>query len=250
MPPAADAPFALVVLVGFLAQLVDGALGMAYGVSSTTFLLALGLPPAAASASVHSAEVFTTAASGLAHLKFGNVDRKLALRLLVPGIVGAVLGAYVLVNVSAPWLKPAVAAYLLVMGGVILRKALGKPPERERRHPLVPLGLAGGFLDSVGGGGWGPIVTSTLVSRGSVPHLTIGSVNVAEFFVTIAQAGTFAALLGVAHGRIVLGLVLGGVVAAPLAAWAARRVPARPLMIAVGTLIVILSARTLWLALR
>lgn len=245
-----DGQFPLYVLVGFLAQIIDGALGMAYGVSSTTFLLTMGASPVAASASVHTAEVFASAASGLSHLRFGNVDSALVRRLLLPGIAGGVTGAYVLTSLPADRIKPIVAGYLALMGIVILRKALKRPqPPGPRRH-LAALGLVGGFFDAIGGGGWGPIVTSSLMARGETPRLVIGSVNLAEFFVTVAQSATFFVMLGIVHWKVIVGLTVGGVVAAPLAALVCKRLPARALMVMVGALVIALSLRTLVLALR
>ena len=178
-------------IVGFVAQMIDGALGMAYGVSSTTFLLSLGIPPAVASASVHTAEIFTSGISGFSHLRLGNVDKKLFKKLLIPGIVGGIVGAYILTSVPGKVMKPFVALYLLIMGLMILWKVLKKQvQEVEVRTKLIPLGLAGGFFDAIGGGGWGPVVTSTLVMRGNHPRFTIGSVNLAEFFVTVAEVAT------------------------------------------------------------
>jgi uncharacterized membrane protein YfcA len=237
------------IIVGFVAQIIDGALGMAYGVSSNTFLLSLGVPPAAASASVHAAEVFTTAVSGLSHLKFGNVDRKLLARLVIPGVIGGVAGAYILTTVSGDIIKPFVAIYLLIMGLIILRKALQEVRETSVTTRLIPLGLVGGFFDAVGGG-WGPIVTSTLVARGNCPRLTIGSVNAAEFFVTLSESITFVATIGLlGYWQIIAGLLIGGVLAAPLAAYVCKKLPARTLMIIVGLLITLLSIRTIYLAL-
>jgi uncharacterized membrane protein YfcA len=241
--------FLLFVLAGFVAQLIDGALGMAYGVSCNSFLLTYGLAPAAASASVKSAEVFTSAFSGLSHVKLGNVDRSLFVRLLVPGVAGGVLGAYVLSGLPGDRLRPLVAFYLFAMGVVILVKARRRAEHRaERRHHLLPLGFFGGFLDAVGGGGWGPVVTSTLMANGKDPRLAVGSVNVTEFFVTLAQLATFTALLGLQQTRVILGLIVGGVAAAPLAAHACRRIQARTLMLMVGVLIIALSLRTLAVA--
>jgi uncharacterized membrane protein YfcA len=238
------------VLVGFLAQLIDGTLGMAYGVSATSFLLVLGVPPAAASASVHAAEVFTTGISGLSHYGFGNVDRFLVRRLVIPGVIGAVLGAYVLVSIPTGVIKPVVAAYLLVMGLVIIVKSTRRVSEWQVRTHLVPLGFLGGFLDALGGGGWGPIVVSTLVARGNNPRFTIGSVNFAEFFVTLAAAMTFVFTVGLGYWRPIAGLAVGGAAAAPLAAYVTKRAPTRKLMVVVGILIVLLSLRTLVTALR
>jgi len=237
------------VIVGFIAQIIDGALGMAYGVSSNSFLLSIGIPPAAASASVHTAEVFTTFVSGVSHLKFGNVEKKLFKKLLIPGIIGGVLGAYILTALPAKTIKPFVGVYLLIMGLMILRKAFKKIQERRVETKLIPLGAAGGFFDAIGGGGWGPIVTSTLMARGHNPRRTIGSVNLAEFFVTLAEAVTFFAILGLVHWQVIVGLLIGGVLAAPLAAYICKRLPARALMIIVGTLIMVLSIRTIYLAL-
>jgi len=238
------------IAVGFLAQMVDGCLGMAYGVSSTTFLLSLGLPPAAASAAVHTAEVFTTGVSGLSHLRFGNVDRQLIRRLLIPGVIGGILGAYVLTSIPGNVVKPVVAAYLLIMGVRILWKAIRRTGGKGGtvRH-FAPLGVIGGFFDAIGGGGWGPIVTSTLVANGHHPRFTIGSVNLTEFFVTLAEAATFFTLIGLGHWRVIVGLVIGGVVAAPLAAFICRKLPTRALMIVIGALITVLSVRTILLTL-
>jgi len=238
-------------IVGFVAQMIDGALGMAYGVSSTTFLLSLGVPPALASASVHCAEVATTAVSGLFHLRLGNVDRELFVKLVIPGVIGGVLGAYTLTSIPNDVIKPLINFYLLAMGLVILRKSLS-PPHRQvpvRRH-LAPLGLAGGFLDAVGGGGWGPIVTSTVVAGGDNPRYAIGSVNLAEFFVTVCESITFFLTLGAMRWETVLGLLIGGVLAAPLAAYVCARLPTRVLMRLVGLLIMVLSLRALYVALR
>jgi uncharacterized membrane protein YfcA len=238
-------------VVGFVAQMIDGALGMAYGVSSTTFLLSLGVPPALASASVHSAEVATTAVSGLFHLRLGNVDRQLFLRLLVPGVIGGVVGAYILTSVPGDVIKPIINVYLLAMGLIILRKSLSPPRQQApMRRQLVPLGLAGGFFDAIGGGGWGPIVTSTVVAAGNNPRYAVGSVNAAEFFVTVCESVTFFLTLGAMRWETVLGLLLGGVLAAPLAAYVCARLPTRALMRLVGILIMLLSLRTLYITLQ
>jgi uncharacterized membrane protein YfcA len=243
------------VLVGFIAQMIDGALGMAYGVSSNTFLLSLGIPPAAASASVHMAEVVTTAISGYSHWKLGNVDWKLVKRLLIPGVAGGVLGAYILTSIDGNIIKPWIAAYLLFMGGLIIYKAYTITPRKkpdEYHGPMVSLlGVLGGFCDAIGGGGWGPVVTSTLVARGKFPRTTIGSVNFSEFFVTFAQSVVFVFTLNFAeYWQIILGLLIGGGIAAPLAARMARQLPVKTLMIMVGVLIIILSIRTIYLAIQ
>lgn len=237
------------IIVGFIAQMIDGALGMAYGVTSTTFLLSLGIPPVAASASVHTAEIFASGVSGLAHLRFGNVDKKLFRKLLIPGIIGGILGAYILTAVPGKTIKPFIAFYLLIIGLIILGKAFKKIEEKEVKTKLLPLGICGGFFDAVGGGGWGPIVTSTLVARGHNPRFSIGSVNLAEFFVTVAEVATFLTIIGLVHWQIIVGLIIGGVLAAPLAAYVCKRLPPRALMIMVGLLIMVLSIRTICSAL-
>jgi uncharacterized membrane protein YfcA len=236
--------FLLFVAVGLVAQMVDGAIGMAYGVTSTTVLLSFGITPATASACVHAAETFTTGASGLSHWKLGNVDRKLVLRLAVPGMIGGALGAYVLSNLPGDAIRPYVSAYLLVLGLVILWKAVHKPPDHGPPPSTVaPLGFIGGLLDSLGGGGWGPIVTSTLIGQGGVPRFTIGSVNLAEFFVTLTISITFLLTIGLDLWPIIAGLVLGGVIAAPFAAYTTKHLPDRVLMIIVGAVVVLLSLR-------
>ena len=247
--------FLLYVLVGFAAQMIDGALGMAYGISSNTFLLSLGIPPAAASASVHMAEVVTTGISGFSHWKLGNVDWKLVRRLLIPGVIGGVIGAYLLTAIDGNIIKPYIAAYLLIMGCVILYKAFTMLPKKkmdEYHGPNVSwLGLAGGFCDAVGGGGWGPVVTSTLVARGKHPRMTIGSVNFSEFFVTLAESVTFVIALNFTqYWQVILGLLIGGAIAAPFAATMTNKLPIKTLMIFVGTLIIGLSIRTIVLTIK
>jgi uncharacterized protein len=232
------------VTVGLLAQIVDGALGMAYGITSTSFLLATGSSPAVASAAVHIAEVFTTGVSGLAHLKLGNVNRNLFLRLLVPGMLGAASGAWVLSSIDGKAIKPFISAYLLLMGLYVISKIFRKikPRGGEPRH-VAKLGLFGGFVDAVGGGGWGPVVTTTLVGTGNDPRTTIGSVNLAEFFLTFISAGVFALLIGdESPWTTVAGLVLGGLFAAPFAALLTKRLHTKALLALVGCTIVLVSA--------
>jgi len=238
------------VVVGFVAQMIDGALGMAYGVISTTMLLTFGISPAAASASVHAAKVFTTAVAGLSHLGFGNVDKNLMKRLLIPGVVGGVVGVLLLTTIPEDVIRPIVAVYLIIMGIVIVWKVVGKKVIKPVNTPLVPLGLAGGFFDALGGGGWGPIVTSTLVANGTNPRYAIGSVNTAEFFVTFVQSITFILTIGITHWQIVLGLIIGGTLAAPLSAFVTRRVPSARLMNLVGFVIIALSLRAIVMSLR
>lgn len=245
----------LFVLVGFVAQMIDGALGMAYGVSSNTFLLGLGIPPAAASASVHMAEVVTTGISGYSHWRLGNVDMKLVRRLLVPGVIGGLLGAYILTNIDGNIIKPYIAVYLMIMGGIIIYKAFTMTPRKkhdEYHGPRISLlGLFGGFFDAIGGGGWGPVVTSTLVANGKHVRRTIGSVNFSEFFVTLGESILFIFTLNFGeYWQIILGLLIGGAIAAPIAARLAQKLPVKTLMIVVGVLIILLSIRTLYLAVK
>lgn len=229
-------------LVGFVAQLVDGALGMAFGVISTSVLLFLGVPPAAASASVHAAEVVTTGLSGLSHWFHGNVDRRLFLRLATAGVIGGAIGAYVLTELPVKYVQPAVAIYLCAMAGFIVYKVFHKSEPRQLTTGIEPLGFGGGFLDAIGGGGWGPIVVSTLVARGHAPRHTIGSVNLAEFFVTLAISISFLISLGFTYLLIAGGLMIGGALAAPLAGWISKVMPPRLLMILIS--IVVLSLGT------
>ena len=235
------------VAVGLLAQIIDGALGMAYGVTSTTFLLATGVSPAVASASVHIAEVFTTGVSGIAHVKLGNVNKNLFLRLLIPGITGAVVGAVVLSSIDGKILKPYISIYLLIMGIYIISKVFRKiqAAKHEPRH-VAKLALFGGFVDAVGGGGWGPVVTTTLVGTGYNPRATIGTVNFAEFFLTFASAIAFSILVGEGPWPIVAGLVFGGLFAAPFAAFLCKKLHARTLMVMVGILISVVSLYNLY----
>ena len=237
----------LFILVGFAAQMIDGALGMAYGVSANTFLLSMGVPPAAASASVHIAEVFTTGVSGFSHFKFGNIDKAVVKKLAIPGVLGGIVGAYILSSIDGNVIKPFISAYLLIMGVRILWKVLRRKTQdtqKEVKH-MGLLALAGGFFDAIGGGGWGPIVTTTLIANGNNPRKTIGSVNLTEFFVTFAEAVTFIALIGLVNINVILGLVIGGVIAAPFGAYLTRRVPAPAMMTIVGLLISFLSVCTI-----
>jgi len=237
-----DTEFFLFVLAGFLAQMIDGTLGMAYGVSCTTFLLHLGIPPVLASASVHTAEVFTTGVSGLSHLALKNVDKKLFMRLAIPGVIGSVVGAFLLSNIfDGKAIRPYIAGYLLILGVLILIKSIREPLFKDEIKNVSPLGFFGGLLDSIGGGGWGPIVTSNIIQRGKTPQLTIGTVNTAEFFVTFASTGVFLFFLGMEGWKTILGLILGGVIAAPLGAYFVRFIKPRLLMFIVGLVIIVTS---------
>jgi uncharacterized membrane protein YfcA len=236
---------------GFIAQMIDGALGMAYGVTATTFLLSVGITPAAASASVHASEVFTSGVSGYMHLKFGNVNSKLFKTLVIPGIIGAIIGAYVLSSLEeySTFIKPIVSIYTLFLGAIIIRKALIKRIEKRPLKRVGILALFGGYLDSIGGGGWGPIVSSTLIASGRHPKYTIGSVNLTEFFVSLASSITFFTVIGLGYWQVIIGLILGGVVAAPIAAKLANKLPVKSMMILVGMVIIIVSLRQIILGL-
>lgn len=239
------AEFGFYVLAGFLAQLIDGAMGMAYGITATSILIGTGVPPAAASATVHAAECVTTGASALSHHAFGNVSKTLFKRLLIPGVIGAAIGAYILSSLPGEKLKPFIAGYLLIMGLVIVLKTFRQIPSKEVTTHLGPLAFFGAMIDAIGGGGWGPIVASNLISRGNSTRETIGSVNAVEFFVTLSSSVVFFLTMGLTNWQIILGLALGGVVAAPIGAWACKRVPQKPMMVLVGVLVMVLSIRTL-----
>ena len=250
--------FLIFALVGFLAQVVDGALGMAYGVVSTTVLLAFGVTPAAASASVHAAELFTTAASASSHAAHRNIDWKLFWHLVPAGILGGVLGAFILTSFDGRVLRPYITGYLAIMGLYILYRAFR--PRRKTIEPgaaiVTPLGLVGGLVDAAGGGGWGPIVATALVGTGGTPRYVIGTVNAAEFFLTAAISTTFVIALMTGHweeaksyldyAAAIAGLIVGGVLAAPLAGFLVKLVPARYLTLLVGVLITALAGYQTW----
>ncbi|HWK41564.1 MAG TPA: sulfite exporter TauE/SafE family protein [Croceibacterium sp.] len=244
------------IAVGFAAQLVDGALGMAFGVISSTLLVGvMGVPPATASAGVHIVESFTTGVSGISHAIHRNINWKLFFRLLIPGVIGGILGAYVLSSLDASITRPFVMAYLTCIGLYLLYRGMGYPIHPREPKIVAPLGLAGGFLDAAGGGGWGPVVTSNLIIQGSPPRTTIGTVNSTEFFLTITISASFLFHLGMEGFdseflNPVLGLLIGGVVAAPFGAIVAKRVPARALLIMVGVVLTVTSAYSVWSALR
>ncbi|MDQ1061105.1 sulfite exporter TauE/SafE family protein [Stenotrophomonas sp. SORGH_AS_0282] len=229
------------ILIGLGAQLVDGALGMAFGLVSSSVMLSMGLPPAAVSASVHTAEVFTTGASGVSHLVAGNVDKRLFLRLALPGAVGGVLGAYVLTQLPGDAIRPFIYGYLLILAVFILLRAAGKLVPRQEVKRVPVLGFFAGLLDASGGGGWGPVATSTLLARGGQARTTIGTVNAAEFVVTLAVSITFLLSMGLQYMNIVAGLLIGGMMAAPLAAVLVKRVKERWVLVAVGVLVLSIS---------
>jgi uncharacterized membrane protein YfcA len=245
--PSALLPF---ILIGFAAQMVDGALGMAFGQISSTLLVSIGVPPAAASAGVHTAETFTTAVSGISHVAHRNVDWKLFFRIVVPGVIGGVCGAYLLTQIKADVAKPFVLTYLTALGVYLFYRGIMHRHTERQPKVIAPLGLAGGFLDAAGGGGWGAIVTSNLLVQGSNPRKTIGTVNTAEFFLTVTISATFIIALGwEAFTTATLGLLIGGVLAAPFGAIIAKRVNPDLLLTFVGGLVTLTSGYALYRAL-
>lgn len=238
--------FFFFILAGFLAQMVDGVLSMGYGVTSATCLISFGVNPVAMSAAIHTSEIFTTGISGYSHYRFGNVNKKLFKHLVIPGVIGAIMGAALLVYLgekNGKWLMPVVALYAAFLGIKILVKVYREQTANKKVKRIGWLAWAGGFLDSFGGGGWGPIVTSTLIAKGKCPKYTVGSVSLTEFFITLASAFTFFVSVGVSHWNIVLGLLIGGSVAAPLAARLAGKLPRKTMMIALGIMVLIWSIR-------
>jgi len=243
-----DKNFPWMVLAGFLAQLVDGALGMGYGVTSATILLSAGVSPASISGSIHTAEMFASGASGYSHYKFGNVNKKMFKALLIPGVIGAILGAVLLVKFGSshtPYLRPVMAVYTMFLGARILINAFRSQKVKKKFRRYGWLAGIGGFLDSFGGGGWGPIVTSTLITKGRSPRFVIGTVSLSEFFVTLASAFTFFTLLGVTHWQVILALIIGGLIAAPIAAKLVGKLPRKTSFILVGILVIIWSLKIL-----
>ncbi|MGQ0739329.1 MAG: sulfite exporter TauE/SafE family protein [Bacteroidota bacterium] len=243
-----ESNFHWIVLAGFLAQLVDGSLGMGYGVTSATVLLSAGISPAAISGSIHTAEIFSSAASGYSHYKFGNVNMKLFKALVIPGVIGAALGAILLTwlgNADTVWLRALLACYTLFLGIKFLLNAFRKRQRQKKFKHYSALAGAGGFLDSFGGGGWGPLVTTTLINKGRSPKYVIGSVSLTEFFITLTSAFTFFTLLGVSHWQVIVALMIGGVAAAPIAAKLAGKMPRKTAFILLGILVILWSVRIL-----
>jgi uncharacterized protein len=238
------------IAVGFVAQLIDGAVGMAFGVISNTLLISLGVPPAAASAGVHVIKNFTGAVSGISHVYHRNVEWRLFWRLLLPGMVGGVIGAWSLTRIDAEIAKPIVLAYLTAVGVYLLVTGIRFPPKEKPPRVVEPLGFAGGFLDAAGGGGWGPVVTSNLLVQGANPRMVVGTVNTAEFFLALTISATFIGVMGgAAIGTAAIGLLIGGIVAAPMGAWVAKHVSAKLMLVMVGIVLTATSAFGLWTAL-
>jgi uncharacterized membrane protein YfcA len=236
------------ILIGFAAQLVDGALGMAFGVICNTLLVAvMGVPPATASARIHVVEVFTTGVSGISHLLHRNIEWHLFFRLLIPGLIGGITGAYLLSSISGDFVKPFVLSYLVLVGLWLLFRGVFYPPKIRKPKVIAPLGLLGGFLDAAGGGGWGPVVTSNLLVQGAEPRKVVGTVNSVEFFLTLAVSATFIYHLGFDDiAGATLGLLIGGVIAAPMGAFMAKRFSPKLMLVLVGIVLTITSSFGLW----
>ena len=246
MKNGVNGDLAIFLLIGIFAQLVDSTLGMGYGATSTSFLMSFGVPPAISSMGVHVAEMFTTGASAISHYRFKNINKKLVLNLLIPGVIGSILGAYLLVDViDGQVIKPYIAAYMIVLAIVILIKGLRGKVQKKKTKNLGALAIFGGFMDSIGGGGWGPIVTSTLMGQGRDPRYTIGSVNTAEFAISFASGITFLLFGGISGWQVIVGLVLGGLIAAPFGAYLVNKIPRKPVTVLVALLLIFLSLRTL-----
>ena len=245
-----DSSFLVYALGGFLAQMIDGSLGMAYGVTVTTFLMSLGIPaitPAVASASMHASEIVSTGTSSLVYMRYKNVNNKLFITLLIPGAIGAIIGAFTISFISKDYIafvRPLVGCYTLFLGVLIIRKALNLHTKtREKIKRIRPVALAGGFFDSVGGGGWGPIVTTTLIAGGRELKYAVGSSHVAKFFVAIISTATFIAFIGLSHWKIIIGLIVGSVIAAPLSIKISTKISKKWGLIIVGMLVIIISLR-------
>ena len=238
--------FVIFLLIGIFAQLVDGTLGMGYGATSTSFLISFGVHPATSSMGVHVAEMFTTGASAISHHRFKNINKKLVLNLLIPGVIGSILGAYLLADViDGNVIKPYIAIYMIILAVLIIIKGLRKNIQKKKTKRIGILAVFGGFMDAIGGGGWGPIVTSTLMGQGRNPRYTIGSVNTAEFAISFASGVTFILFDGISGWPLIAGLIIGGVIAAPIGAYFVNKIPRKPITVLVGLLLIFLSVRTL-----
>jgi uncharacterized membrane protein YfcA len=246
--------FYWMLLTGFLAEIVAGSMGMGYGVICTTILLILNIPPPVISASIHSAESFTSAAGTISHFKLGNINKKLTKLLAIPAIFGAILGALALSYVGeryAKAIKPFIAAYTMYLGIRILQNAFKKKTiqngnGQKKKTNITILGLIGGFIDSFGGGGWGPLVTGTFIKNGRTPRYVIGSSTAAKFVLTFVSAVTFIFTVGIHHWNIVAGLLIGGIVTAPFSAILTAKLPIRKMFIAVGIVVIVMSLITIY----
>ncbi|WP_294330732.1 sulfite exporter TauE/SafE family protein [uncultured Chryseobacterium sp.] len=243
--------FYWMLLVGFLAEMVAGSMGMGYGVICTTTLLFIGIPPHAVSASIHSAESFTTAAGSISHIKLKNVSKNLVRRMAIPAVVGAIIGAVSLTYLGEYYskiTKTIISFYTLYLGIQILSNAFKEKQDKKlkRKTNLSKLGLIGGFIDSFAGGGWGPLVTGTLIKNSFTPRFAVGSSTVAKFILTLTAAITFIFTLGIQHWSIILGLLIGGIVTAPFSAMLTAKLPVKSMFVVIGTLVIIMSSITIY----
>lgn len=236
-------------LFGSIAAFIDGSLGMAYGVTGTAFLLGYGISPIKAVAYIHIAEIFVSGSSGLNHWKIGNVDTKLFKKLLIPGIIGAILGALVITKVKIPYLSIVISIYLLIMGIFLITKAYAKIKlqVKQKNSVVIPLALTGGFVDGAGGGGWGPVVATSLLGGKMMPRKVIGTVNASEFFINLASATAFLFLVKVTDWEALAGLIIGGFLITPYAAKATSRMSVKMILTVVGCLITALSVRKIYI---
>ncbi len=245
--------FYWMLLVGFSAEIVAGSMGMGYGVICTTILLILNVPPPVISASIHSAESFTSAAGSISHWQLGNVNKKLVKALAIPAVIGAVIGALALTYVGeryAKMTKPFIAVYTMYLGIRILQNAFAKKEHntQKKKTNITLLGLIGGFIDSFGGGGWGPLVTGTFIKNGHTPRYVIGSSTMAKFILTVASAITFIFTVGIQHWNIVAGLLIGGIITAPFSAMLTAKLPTKKMFIVVGCVVIVMSLITIYRA--
>ncbi|WP_394674493.1 sulfite exporter TauE/SafE family protein [uncultured Chryseobacterium sp.] len=243
--------FYWMMLVGFLAEIVAGSMGMGYGVICTTTLLFLNIPPHVVSASIHSAESFTTAAGSISHVRLKNVSKSLVKKLAIPAVIGAVIGAVCLTYLGeyyARLTKTIIAFYTLYLGFQILSNAFKEKQSKKlkRKTNLTRLGVIGGFIDSFAGGGWGPLVTGTLIKNAFTPRFAVGSSTVAKFILTLTAAITFFITLGVQHWNIILGLLIGGIITAPFSAMLTAKLPVKKMFIIIGTLVIVMSSTTIY----
>jgi uncharacterized membrane protein YfcA len=236
-------------LFGAVAALIDGSLGMAYGVTGTAFLLGYGISPVKAVAYIHIAEIFVSGSSGLNHWKIGNIDTKLFKKLLVPGIIGAILGALIIAKVKIPYLSIVISIYLLFMGIFLIAKAYSKIKLqlKQKISVVIPLAVTGGFVDGAGGGGWGPVVTTSLLGGKMEPKKVIGTVNASEFFINLASAVSLLFLVKVTDWEALAGLIIGGFLVAPYAARVTSKMSEKMILTIVGCLITILSIRKIYI---
>lgn len=241
-----DSDFAIFLLIGIFAQLVDNTLGMGYGATSSSFLLSFGVSPSISSLGVHVAQIFTSGASAVSHYKFKNINKKLVRNLVLPGMLGAFLGAYLLaVQIDGNIIKPFIAGYMFILAIMIIIKGLKENIKKRKTKKLGYLAVLGGFMDSIGGGGWGPIVTSTLLGRGRNARYTIGSVNTAEFAVAFTSGITFIVFEGIEGWKVISGLIIGGVIGSPIGAYLLNKIPRKQATVLIGLLLIFLSIRTI-----